>query len=94
MTEHPSQDPAAPHDDDAAEQASQAIFARALRNPPPLERSLLPSIQARIRRETHGRYFNTGRQRFRDPTVLLLGAAMLLLALGAALVALFDSLFP
>jgi hypothetical protein len=76
------------------EQATRALLSQALGSPPKLERSLLPAVQARVRRETMGRYFGNRHRSFKDPTLLLLGAAMLLLALGAAFLAFFGALFP
>lgn len=60
--------------------------------PPPLEESLLPAVQARIRHQTRGRYFGEKRRSYRDPTLLLLGSAALLLILAAAFLGLFESL--
>lgn len=78
------------------EEKEEQELAQLLRNasgdPPPLEGSLLPNIQAHIRRQTRGRYFTGNRRTYRDPTVLLLGAATLLLIVAAALLGLFDSL--
>lgn len=78
--------------DERAEQELAQLLRSASDDPPPLETSLLPNIQAHIRRQTRGRYFSGGRRAYRDPTVLLLGAATLLLIVAAALLGLFDSL--
>lgn len=64
---------------------------RALQSVPPASRSVLPLVQAKIRQQTRGRYF-AGRRSYRDPTLLLLTAAMLILILSAAFFGLFDSL--
>lgn len=60
--------------------------------PPELQQSLLPAVQARIREQTRGRYFGEKRRSYRDPTLLLLGSAALLLVLAAAFLGLFESL--
>jgi hypothetical protein len=73
---------------------AETLLKKVLKEPPELERSLLPKVQARIRQQTHGRYFGRKRRAYKDPTVLLLASAMLLLALGAAFLGLFDALFP
>jgi len=88
-------EPKSAHEDSSDEGSSaQALLQRALGEPPELERSLLPSVQARIRQQTHGRYFGRKKRAYKDPTVLLLASAMLLLALTAAFLGLFDALFP
>jgi hypothetical protein len=94
MTDERTDTPPSSEDLSSDDQATRALLGRVLGSPPRLERSLLPSIQARIRRETHGRYFSSKRRIFRDPTLLLLGSAMLLLALAAAFLAFFGALFP
>jgi hypothetical protein len=63
-----------------------------VQEPPPLEGSLLPAVQAHIRHQTRGRYFGEKRRSYRDPTLLLLGSATLLLILAAAFLGLFESL--
>lgn len=60
--------------------------------PPPLKSSLLPAVQAHIRQQTRGRYFGEKGRSYRDPTLLLLGSAALLLILAAAFLGLFESL--
>jgi hypothetical protein len=92
-----SEEPTSPMEAESqspSEEESIRFLRGALKAPPRLERSLLPGVQARIRRETRGRYFNRRRLSFRDPTILLLGAAMFLLALAAAFLGLFGALFP
>jgi hypothetical protein len=92
-----SEEPKSPMEaerESSSEEESVAFLRRALGTPPRLERSLLPGVQARIRRETRGRYFNARRRPFRDPTLLLLAAAMLLLLLAAAFFGLFGALLP
>lgn len=88
-SEHTGQPPAL---DEQAEQELAQLLRSAAAEPPPLEASLLPSIQAHIRRQTRGRYFGGSRRSYRDPTLLLLGAATLLLIVAAVLLGLFDSL--
>lgn len=80
----------------APNEALDAEISRLLqqnaKDPPPLEGSLLPAVQAHIRHQTRGRYFGEKRRSYRDPTLLLLGSAALLLILAAAFLGLFESL--
>lgn len=56
----------------------------ALASPPGPEKSLLPQIQRRIFVNTKGRYFRQRDRANRDPLPLILGSALLVLALLAA----------
>lgn len=60
------------------------LLQSALAEPPAPEKSLLPGIQHRIYVQTRGRYFHSRRTRMRDPYLLLLMTALLILAIGAA----------
>jgi len=60
-----------------------ALLQKALASPPEPKIHFLPGVQERIRIRTRGRYFAARRARYRDPIILLLVAATLILLIGA-----------
>ncbi len=70
--------------DEADRDSTADLLRRVLGTPPALKRSVLPEVQKRIYQQSRGRYF--GRRRF-DSMPLLLGAAILILLLGAVIYA-------
>jgi hypothetical protein len=69
--------------------AATSLLRAALREPPPLRRSLLPGIKERLRVRTRGRYFRDRSRLAQVPLTLVLGVAVLL---GIFLIALALSL--
>jgi hypothetical protein len=66
------------------DKAVAALIHGALSNVPMPEESLLPGIQKRISARTRGRYFKARQARLRDPLLLVVLGALLVLALMTA----------
>lgn len=60
------------------------LLRSALAEPPALTKSLLPSIQERIRLRTRGRYYRDRWSRSRNPISLVLIATLIILIMTAA----------
>jgi len=83
---------AEPSDEPAASAPVAVLLQKALASPPEPKIHFLPGVQERIRIRTRGRYFATRRARFRDPIILLLIAATLILLIGALVFAVLEPL--
>ena len=68
------------------------LLQKALAQPPEPRIVFLPGVQERIRSRTRGRYFGKRRAVFRDPVILLLATALLILLMGAVVFVVFDTL--
>src|SRR5690349_9364763 len=69
-----------------------ALLRKALAAPPEPKIHFLPGVQERIRIRTRGRYFAARRARYRDPIILLLIAATLILLIGAVVFVVLEPL--
>ncbi len=69
-----------------------ALLQRALAEPPEPQIRFLPGIKERIRQRTRGRYFGRRREVFRDPMILMLMAAILVLLMGAVIYVVLEPL--
>jgi len=68
------------------------LLQKALAQPPEPRIVFLPGVQERIRLRTRGRYFGKRRSAFRDPVILLLVSAMLILLMGVVVFVVFEAL--
>ena len=60
------------------------LLRSALAEPPQLKKSVLSAVQHRIFEQTRGRYYKQRQSLLKDPTLMLLAGAVLILILTAA----------
>jgi hypothetical protein len=81
-----------PSEERVASDPVAALLQKALATPPEPKIHFLPGVQERIRIRTRGRYFAARRARHRDPIILLLIAATLILLIGALVFVVLEPL--
>lgn len=81
-----------PEPENAETDPMAALLQRALARPPEPQIRFLPGVQERIRLRSRGRHFAARRTAYRDPIMLLLLAASIILLVGAVVFLVFEAL--